>query len=294
MTERRVSQQQIDDANADIVGVISRYVSLKKTGKNYSARCPFHDEKSPSFSVSPDKGIWCCFGCQAEKERAAGNDAVGFVMLHAGCNFRDAVESINGRIELSSADHAPLQKRIRGVECSLPGHAEDRERSASVIDLCQPVATHPYLLFNNTAPHGYCMTHKGNLMVEIINNIGETVNVAAIRYHSAGADIKYAAGNPSYGSTAVIDPVGDHDGRKIICQDYAQAWRIWWACRGQSRVLAALDAGNLSWMLANCKERFTHVGCDPLETEWYRNELGFEVVEMGLDGYSQAGKRIAA
>lgn len=275
MSGSRVCQQQIDDANADIVGVVSRYVDLKRTGKSWSACCPFHNEKSPSFTVSPDKEMYYCFGC------GASGDAVAFVVEHTGCTFREAVESINGRIELSSDQAISRVKTVKAVTCSLPGHFENREKAASVIESCQPSPTHLYFLANNTAPHGYCMTHRSNLMIEIINNIGETVNVAAIN----GTDIRYAAGGPSYGSTAVINPVGEHDGRTIICQDYSHAWRIWWACSGKSRVLACLDAGNLSWMISNCRERFTHVGCDPLEREWYADEKGLEVFEFPVDPY---------
>ena len=59
---------------ADIVDVVSEYVVLRKRGKDFVGLCPFHDEKSPSFTVSPNKQMYYCFGCQA-----AGN-AIKFVM----------------------------------------------------------------------------------------------------------------------------------------------------------------------------------------------------------------------
>src|SRR6056297_298824 len=74
----------------DIVEVIDRRVKLKKTGKNYSARCPFHDEKTPSFSVNPDKQFFYCFGC------GAGGNAIGFVMEYDNMEFPQAVESLAG------------------------------------------------------------------------------------------------------------------------------------------------------------------------------------------------------
>ena len=71
----RIPQSFINELidRADIVDVIERRMTLKKTGKNYSGLCPFHDEKTPSFSVSPDKQFFHCFGCQES------GTALGFV-----------------------------------------------------------------------------------------------------------------------------------------------------------------------------------------------------------------------
>ncbi|TDG11635.1 DNA primase [Seongchinamella unica] len=86
----RIPQTFIDDLldRVDIVDVIDRRVKLKKTGKNYSARCPFHEEKTPSFSVSPDKQFYYCFGC------GAGGNALGFVMDYENMEFPQAVETL--------------------------------------------------------------------------------------------------------------------------------------------------------------------------------------------------------
>jgi len=80
----------IDDLvdRVDIVEVIDHRVKLKKSGKNYSACCPFHDEKSPSFTVSPDKQFYYCFGCGA-----TGN-AIGFLMEYERIPFPDAIENL--------------------------------------------------------------------------------------------------------------------------------------------------------------------------------------------------------
>jgi len=72
----------------DIVDVIDRYVPLKKAGANYVACCPFHNEKSPSFTVSPSKQFYHCFGCGAH------GTAIGFVMEHTGMGFVEAVEEL--------------------------------------------------------------------------------------------------------------------------------------------------------------------------------------------------------
>lgn len=77
--------------SVDIVDLISGYVSLKKTGKNHVGLCPFHAEKTPSFSVNPDKQIFHCFGC------GAGGDVFKFVELQEGLNFPEAVRRLAGR-----------------------------------------------------------------------------------------------------------------------------------------------------------------------------------------------------
>jgi len=72
----------------DIVEVIERRVPLKKAGREYQARCPFHDEKTPSFTVSPQKQFYHCFGCGAH------GSVIGFLMNYEGLEFVDAVEEL--------------------------------------------------------------------------------------------------------------------------------------------------------------------------------------------------------
>ncbi|MFI3295096.1 MAG: DNA primase [Rikenellaceae bacterium] len=73
-------------AEADIVDVVSDFVQLKRKGTNYTACCPFHNEKTPSFIVSPAKGLYKCFGC------GEGGSAVKFVMTHEKLSFVDALK----------------------------------------------------------------------------------------------------------------------------------------------------------------------------------------------------------
>ena len=86
----RLPQAFIDQVldRTDIVDVVDRRVKLKKAGKNYSACCPFHQEKTPSFSVNPEKQFYYCFGC------GAGGNALGFVMDYERMEFREAIESL--------------------------------------------------------------------------------------------------------------------------------------------------------------------------------------------------------
>jgi DNA primase len=75
-------------ARVDVVDVVGRYVTLKKAGANFSGLCPFHTEKSPSFTVSPSKQFFHCFGC------GKNGNALGFLMEHAGMNFVEAVKEL--------------------------------------------------------------------------------------------------------------------------------------------------------------------------------------------------------
>lgn len=86
----KIPQSFIDDLldRTDIVDVVSSRVKLKKTGRNYQGLCPFHDEKTPSFSVNPDKQFYYCFGCGA-----AGN-AVGFLMDYERHDFVQTIEQL--------------------------------------------------------------------------------------------------------------------------------------------------------------------------------------------------------
>ena len=92
----RIPAQFIDEllARVDIVEVIEQRVPLRKQGRDWSARCPFHDERSPSFTVSPAKQFYHCFGCGAH------GSASGFLMNYDRMEFPDAVEELAQRIGL--------------------------------------------------------------------------------------------------------------------------------------------------------------------------------------------------
>jgi DNA primase len=85
----------------DIVDVVSRYVQLKKGGANYIGLCPFHNEKTPSFSVSPAKQFYHCFGCGAH-----GN-AIGFLMAYSALGYVDAVKELAGQAGMQLPDYQP-------------------------------------------------------------------------------------------------------------------------------------------------------------------------------------------
>ena len=112
-------------ARIDIVDVVDRYVPLKKAGANYVACCPFHSEKTPSFTVSQTKQFYHCFGCGAH------GTAVGFLMEYGGKTFPDAVEEL--------ARDAGLE--VPRVE-TRPGEAERREQAQDLASLLLTAAKH--------------------------------------------------------------------------------------------------------------------------------------------------------
>tara|TARA_R110000824_G_scaffold336_11_gene2407 strand:- start:64577 stop:66343 length:1767 start_codon:yes stop_codon:yes gene_type:complete len=104
-----IPQSFIDDllSRADIVDVVGSRVTLKKTGKNYSGLCPFHQEKTPSFSVEPDKQFYYCFGC------GKGGNAIGFVMDFDNIEYPQAIETLASSmgLEVPREESAQLQKQ---------------------------------------------------------------------------------------------------------------------------------------------------------------------------------------
>lgn len=104
-----IPQSFIQDllARVDIVDVVGKYVQLKKGGANYMGLCPFHNEKSPSFTVSPTKQFYHCFGCGAH------GTSIGFLMEYSGLSFVDAVKDLaqnNGMIVPDDDKMPPAQR----------------------------------------------------------------------------------------------------------------------------------------------------------------------------------------
>jgi DNA primase len=97
---------QIDDVKAriDIVDLVSETVKLRRAGKNYSGLCPFHNEKTPSFIVSPERGTWRCFGQCGE-----GGDTISFVMKKEGWDFGEALKYLAGRAGVELVPFSPQQ-----------------------------------------------------------------------------------------------------------------------------------------------------------------------------------------
>ena len=111
-------------SRADIVEIVGRYVQLKKGGANYMGLCPFHGEKSPSFSVSPSKQFYHCFGC------GKNGNAISFMMEHAGMTFIESVQDLAQQFGMQiPEDDATPQDRERA--------AQQRARQATLTDVLE-------------------------------------------------------------------------------------------------------------------------------------------------------------
>lgn len=148
----RIPRGFIDDllARVDLVDLIDARVKLKKQGKNYGACCPFHNEKTPSFSVSPEKQFYHCFGCGVH-----GN-AIDFIMEYDRLEFVDAIE------ELAS-------------QCGMEVHAnrgKDRNLRSNVI-----------VMISWPALRNFISSNCANLAVNTPSTISKTV-VSAVRFVS--------------------------------------------------------------------------------------------------------------
>ncbi|PTT19968.1 DNA primase, partial [Acidovorax sp. HMWF029] len=114
-------------ARVDVVDIVGRYVQLKKGGANFMGLCPFHGEKSPSFSVSPAKQFYHCFGC------GKNGNAISFLMDHAGMGFVEAVQDLAQGVGLQVPDDdISPQERERA--------AAARQKQATLSDVLEKAA----------------------------------------------------------------------------------------------------------------------------------------------------------
>ena len=116
-------------SRVDIAEVIGRHVQLKKGGANLMGLCPFHGEKSPSFSVSPSKQFYYCFGC------GASGDAIRFLTEHTGASFRDAVADLAQQVGLTVPDDTRSDDERHRA-------AQAKARQATLADVLARAADH--------------------------------------------------------------------------------------------------------------------------------------------------------
>ena len=155
-----IPQHFIQDllARADVVEVVGRHVQLKKGGANYMGLCPFHAEKSPSFTVSPTKQFYHCFGC------GKNGNAIGFLMDHAGMNFVEAVKDLAQTLgmQVPEEDVSPAERQQA---------AQRREHQATLTEVLEQAAA-AYRKQLRQAPQAIQYLKQRGLSGEIAKRFG--------------------------------------------------------------------------------------------------------------------------
>ncbi len=156
-----IPQDFIDDliARTDIVDLIDQYVPLKKSGANYMACCPFHKEKSPSFSVCPSKQFYHCFSCGEH------GSAIGFVMKYQGLGFVEAVQLLADRVGM-------VVPNVRGNNEDSAAHRAAKKQQQQTLENTVQAACefyHQQLPLNSQAID---YTNKRGLTSDIITHYG--------------------------------------------------------------------------------------------------------------------------
>ena len=149
----------------DIVDVVGKYVQLKKGGANFMGLCPFHNEKSPSFTVSPTKQFYHCFGCGAH------GTAIGFLMEHAGLTFPEAVNELAQSVGLTvPQEPSPMRGGALGAPGERPAFA-DYKAAAALSDVMQTACDY-YRKALRGAPEAIGYLKKRGLTGEIAARFG--------------------------------------------------------------------------------------------------------------------------
>lgn len=162
----------------NIVDIIDSYVRLKKNGKNHSACCPFHSEKTPSFTVSEDKQFYYCFGCGAK------GDVIDWLTEYAQMDFVDAIKSLGGEIEMTDpAKIARNEKRAPSIR-KLKDHCEEPEMCNQILSSCDPI-------------DDYYKAKNGKVYLPLMSADGELKNIVTFEEYDKETPI-FIAGGVSY------------------------------------------------------------------------------------------------
>ena len=145
-------------SRVDVVDIVGRYVQLKKGGANFMGLCPFHGEKSPSFTVSPSKQFFHCFGC------GKNGNAIGFLMEHAGMGFVEAVQELANQcgLQVPQDDISPAERQRQ---------AQQKQKAESLSDLLEK-AGESYCKHLRGAPKAIEYLKKRGVSGEVCKRFG--------------------------------------------------------------------------------------------------------------------------
>ena len=203
----------------NIVDVIQKYVPIKKSGKNWFGCCPFHAEKSPSFSVDESKQMFYCFGCHKH------GDVISFVMEYSGMEFIDACKELGAQIELMPSKKVEANKKLaENINPHLPSYDKrDAKLSQEIINGLSPCQNGGYEI-------------DGIYYYQVIDFDGEVVNLfAPVDLHTG-----FIAGGISH---LAFTPIRKNDTNNwLVVVDFWQGLKI--AQQRQNNVLVTFSAYN--------------------------------------------------
>ena len=218
--------------------VASKVVKLRRSGKEWSGCCPFHNEKTPSFTGNDEKEFYHCFGCGAH------GDVVDFVANIEKIDTAAAIASLTGGRppRLTDADRTSREEWLKQRDTDetvrrAEGIAKARQRweRATPVD-----GYNGYLDRKKVAPH-LCRTEGENLLVPMWDEDGDIINVQSIPAKDGHKKL-FQAGAPTETAKARL-MIGIHLGRTIICEGYATGATVYEATA--DRVCIAFSAGNI-------------------------------------------------
>ena len=214
-TSSKIAQETIDQirANADIAEIVGRSVQLKQSGKDLVGLCPFHEEKTPSFTVTPDKGLYKCFGC------GEGGSVIEFVKKISGKPFRDVVASLAAEcgVEVKLEGGESFAKKPRQDLSDLLPHpkqpqpkktaTKDKKAEDRTVDDAY-VAASCDRLFHQGEPQKLALAYLE----------GRKLGVEQIKHYRLGLEqVKIRSSNSgewrSYWGVAIFVPVPEREGR---------------------------------------------------------------------------------
>ena len=247
----------------NIVDVVGRYVKLKKTGRNHSGLCPFHSEKTPSFSVSEDKQFYHCFGCGAH------GDVISFVMEYSNCEFAEAYKQLGGIIDLR-----PSEKILTNIKESekinkfrVPDdNKQDGELANKILSKC----------VNETVGGVDFFRYKGGYVLPVYNADFELVNAVNFRH---GEPMQYIAGGITYGGFTPVK-INDAD-NWLACVSLSDGRRL--AHELNINVAVCWDIYSVKYL---CKWNHSDLKVWPVirdcDDDWLCYEMSW--VKLGKDG----------
>jgi hypothetical protein len=258
-----IEQAEIDRVqnSVNIVDTIGAYVTLKKNGANHAGLCPFHNEKSPSFTVSETKQFYHCFGCGAH------GTVITFLMEFSGLEFIDALKSIDSSIQVMPTEK--VRRNLSAVKTASSGRVphnnkQDPEKANHILKLCtvDRVSGIDFL------------RHKSGFYLGCYTADAELVNAAMFKH---GETMRFCAAGITYGAFTPIRMNGSDN--YICCTTLADGRFI--ANETNQNVAVCWEDANLKYVIWNK----SGLNIRPCLTAKDDNYLTFEMPHLWLEDF---------